>query len=345
MRNFSRQITAGASSISELLKDCPKNQIIGDNLVRAWSKINSPLYKKVLCSLSGGSDSDVMLDIVFRCDVNKKVDYVWYDTGLEYEATKEHLRNLEKRYQIKIKPYKAIKSIPTSCREYGQPFLNKRASEYIYRLQQHSFSWEDRPYEELIQEYPRCQSALKWWCNENEPMKNGRPSRLNIDNNLFLKQFMIANPPWFKISNKCCLYAKENVAGRLIREEGYDLSITGLRKAEGGARAIAYKSCFDEGNGGCANYRPLFWYKNEDKKCYKDAYFIENSRCYSEYGLKRTGCAGCPNGRELENELDVLRKYEPKLYLAVINIFGDSYEYKKMYMRYKEKMSKFRRAI
>lgn len=80
-----------AKTLDELLNTCPRNQIIGDNLVRAWSKINSPKYKKIVCSISGGSDSDVMLDIVWRCDKDNKVDYVWFDTGLEYQATKDHL--------------------------------------------------------------------------------------------------------------------------------------------------------------------------------------------------------------------------------------------------------------
>lgn len=53
-----------ASSIEELLSNCPKNQTVCDNLIRAWAKINSPKYKKIMCSISGGSDSDVMLDIV-----------------------------------------------------------------------------------------------------------------------------------------------------------------------------------------------------------------------------------------------------------------------------------------
>ena len=111
-----------AKTLDELLDTCPRNQIIGDNLVRAWSKINSPKYKKIVCSISGGSDSDVMLDIVWRCDKDNKVDYVWFDTGLEYQATKEHLKYLENKYDIKIKPYKAIKPIPLSCKQYGQPF-------------------------------------------------------------------------------------------------------------------------------------------------------------------------------------------------------------------------------
>lgn len=64
-----------ANSITELLNDCPQNQIIGDNLVKAWAKINNPAYGNIVCSISGGSDSDVMLDICWRCDVDNKTKF------------------------------------------------------------------------------------------------------------------------------------------------------------------------------------------------------------------------------------------------------------------------------
>lgn len=44
-----------ANSLEEALKDCPKNQIIADNLIRTWTKINSSLYSNILCGISGGS--------------------------------------------------------------------------------------------------------------------------------------------------------------------------------------------------------------------------------------------------------------------------------------------------
>lgn len=137
----------------ELISSAPENQIIGDNLVKAWAKINSPKYKKIKCSLSGGSDSDIMLDICNKCDKDNKIEYVWFDTGLEYQATKDHLKYLEKRYGIEIKSYKAIKSIPSTCKQYGQPFLSKRVSDYMSRLQKYGFQWEDRPFEELLEKY------------------------------------------------------------------------------------------------------------------------------------------------------------------------------------------------
>ena len=319
-----------ADSLDELLSTCPKNQTIGDNLVRAWSKINSPKYKKIVCSISGGSDSDVMLDIVWRCDKSNKVDYVWFDTGLEYRATKDHLKYLESKYGIEIIRCKPKKSIPVCCREYGQPFISKHVSEMIYRLQRHDFTWEDGVFEDLYKQFPKCKVALQWWTN------SCRSDQFNIRRNKYLKEFIIENHPVFKISNKCCQYAKKDIGHEVIKNGSYDLNVFGVRRAEGGTRTSAYKSCFDEQNV-YDSYRPLFWYQDSDKEEYINIYAIQNSKCYTEYGLKRTGCCGCPYARDLEFELDVIQQYEPKLYKAVNNIFGESYEYTRKYREFRRK--------
>ena len=115
-----------AKTLDDLLFDCPKNKVICDNLIRAWTIINRTKYSKIICSISGGSDSDIMLDIVWRCDKDDKVDYVWFDTGLEYEATKDHLKYLEDKYNIDIIPYKAVKPIVLTCKQYGQPFYQRK---------------------------------------------------------------------------------------------------------------------------------------------------------------------------------------------------------------------------
>lgn len=91
-------------SLMECLEkaNLPKNQTVLDNFIKAYHYINRPDFKTVLCSISGGSDSDIMLDIVYKVDKDKKVKYVWFDTGLEYQATKDHLDYLEQKYNIKI---------------------------------------------------------------------------------------------------------------------------------------------------------------------------------------------------------------------------------------------------
>lgn len=310
---------------------------IVDSFVKANSVINSPLYKTILCSISGGSDSDVMLDLIHRVDKDKKVKYVWFNTGLEYQATKDHLDYLEQKYNIEIIRERAIKPIPTTCREYGQPFLNKFVSEMIYRLQRHGFKWENKPLEELKEEYPKAGAALAWWCNARETGKYGF-SMFNINYNKYLKEFIIANPPTFKISSKCCMYAKKKVAHQIIKKYGVDLNIVGLRRAEGGIRATAIKNCYSIKDNGVDDYRPLFWYSDDNKKNYDNKFNVIHSACYTQYGFKRTGCCCCPYNRQLENDLEVTRIYEPNLYKAVCNVFKDSYEYTRKYREFVQLM-------
>ena len=191
-------------------------------------KLGTYLEKDVpmMCSVSGGSDSDIVVDLICKYGFGKDVDFVFFDTGLEYKATKEHLDDLEEKYGISIRRLKAIKSIPHCCKEYGVPFISKNASNMLSRLQKHNFQFEDEDFDTLYKKYPNCKSALRWWCN------CGATPRLNISWNKYLKEFLIANPPKFKISDVCCMYAKKRVSEKYIKDNGILISIMGVRKAE-----------------------------------------------------------------------------------------------------------------
>ena len=295
-------------------------------------------HSKIAVSISGGADSDIMFDLTFKVDKEKKAEYIFMNTGLEYEATKRHLQYLEEKYGVKITKLKATKPIPLACKKYGLPFLSKRVSEMISRLQKHGFKWEDEPFEVLLKKYPKCKAALKWWCNGHEKKKKGGESSFNVAYNTYLKEFLIQNPPSFAISPKCCTWAKKHALIEYINNNGFDLSCVGIRKAEGGARSTIYKNCYSEGIGEVDQYRPLFWFDNNSKAIYEKAHGIRHSDCYEVWGMKRTGCAGCPFGKDFEQELELIQKYEPKLFKAVINIFGASYEYTRKYREFQKEM-------
>ena len=140
-------------SIYKLLDRAP-TATISDSFVITNNKLKN--YDNIAVSISGGSDSDIMLDIIERLRRGKYIRYVWFDTGLEYQATKNHLDYLEKKYHIQIDRVKAIKPIPLACRQYGQPFLNKKVSDCIKRLQAHNFKWEDEDFDTLYKKYPKC---------------------------------------------------------------------------------------------------------------------------------------------------------------------------------------------
>lgn len=111
--------------------------------------------------------------------------------------------------------------------------------------------------------------------------------------------------------------------------------ITGVRKAEGGIRFVHYKNCYTQGGN---SYRPLFWFKDEDKREYERAFDIVHSDCYCKYGFARTGCVGCPFSRRLLTELKITKRYEPNMYKAVNNVFKESYEYTKQYRKFVREM-------
>lgn len=101
-------------------------------------------------------------------------------------------------------------------------------------------------------------------------------------------------------------------------------------------RAATYKTCFTVKEGAADTFRPIFWLRDKDKDEYCSHYGVSHSRCYSEYGLTRTGCFGCPFGKRFEDELVAIEEYEPKLLLAANSIFGKSYEYTREYLEFRK---------
>ena len=92
----------------KVLNSAPENKLILNTMKKADLLLNS--YKNPVCSISGGSDSDVMLDLLERVRNGRKITYVFFDTGIEYQATKNHLNDLEAQYGIEIVRRRAKKT-------------------------------------------------------------------------------------------------------------------------------------------------------------------------------------------------------------------------------------------
>jgi len=331
--------------LNELYEYILNHPRCNQNILAAFGKVARylPSHKKIVVSISGGSDSDIMLDMLSRFDPDKQNIYVFFDTGIEYKATHRHLDYLEVKYGIKIERVPAEVPVPKGCKKHGQPFWSKHISGMIGRLQKHGFMWEDAPLDVLLKKYSNCRGALRWWCNDFErkidKRGNVKESKFNIGYVTFLKEFMILQPPSFKISEKCCNGAKKSLGKLAMKRHKGDLKAVGVRKAEGGIRSSAYKSCFSESTKhSYDDFRPIFWITNKDKIDYEALFNITHSDCYCVYGLTGTGCAGCPFGKEFEFELTVIKQYEPHLYKAVNNIFGDSYDYTRKYIAFRKEM-------
>lgn len=238
------------------------NVVTTDAIVKCKSVLEN--HNKVLFSYSGGSDSDTMLDLVQKVikmiDWKGEIKYVWFDTGIEYDATKRHIPEIEQKYGITIERVRAKIPVPLGCKTYGLPFLSKYASQMISRLQAKNFDFRNdgwKTYEELSEKYPNTQSALKFWCCAYGSTVIAKPSHFNINQFAYLKEFMIENPPTFKISDKCCWGAKKHTAHDYLKEHKFDLQCLGLRGAEGGVRATNTKGCFSHYADKTDIYRPI----------------------------------------------------------------------------------------
>lgn len=276
-------------------------------------------HESISVSVSGGSDSDVIVHMIctnFR-EYLPKIHFVFANTGLEYQATLRHLEYLENRYGITINRVRGV-PIPRAVKKYGVPFVSKQASEYMGRLQNHGFEWEGGNLEGLVAKYEKCRAALRWWCNDW-----GEKSRFNIDWNKGLKANMVKRPPKFQISAMCCQKSKKEPLTKFQKSIKADMVITGERKSEGGARATK-GNCFGHIHG-VDRYMPLYFWSDETKEYYIKAEGIVRSDCYEVWGMHRTGCVGCPFAKNIVDELKLMKQYEPKMFRACMNVFGDAY--------------------
>ena len=326
----------------ELINSAPQNLSIVDSLLKARSVLGR--HRRISVSVSGGSDSDSILDLVELVKPEGcEVAYVFFDTGLEYDSTKRHLDYLEAKYGIKIERRRAKTTVAAACRLYGVPFISKDVSDAIGRLQTHGFDWSDTPEIATPEKYGRCKGALDWYFDRRGDGTSGK-TRYSIKRLFQLKEFIISTPPTFKISEKCCDYAKKKVADEFHKEFAPDLVVTGMRQAEGGRRVGAIQTCFTPGKSeGPNNYRPIWYWSDADKALYKQWRELTYSDCYEVWGLKRTGCTGCPCNSKVEQELEIVTKYEPKLAKAAYGVFGESYKYRREYVAFKEEIKTSRR--
>lgn len=308
-------------------------------------------HPDAVCSYSGGADSDIMIDIIERTREAfglLPVKYVFFNTGLEMKATKEHVKDTARKYGVEIEECRPEVNIVNAARKYGIPFVSKIMSAGLEGWQKKNIPLgiaeeyemsDDKAAKrkELKERYPGCESTINFLCCCNasgEPRPN---IQLVINSSKYMRDFIGECPPDFQVSARCCDYCKKQPAHRV--QKGYDMIITGERRDEGGMRSVPRKDntalCFTETRSGQYRLRPLYYVSDADKAWYKEYYGIRYSDAYEVYGLTRTGCCGCPISYRAVDDLEKIRPYEPNVVKAAWNIFGKSYEYRAKYNQYK----------
>ena len=314
-------------------------------------------HPNAICSYSGGSDSDIMLHLIEQ--VRKTFDlppvqYCFFNTGLEMEAIKQHVKDVEKLYGVTITEYRPKKNIVLATREYGLPFVSKIMSSGLEGVQKKNIPLsiadeyaeaEDKIAKraELKARYPGCETTINFLCGCNSKGEPRPDIQLVINSSKYMLDFIKENPIPFKVSNTCCKCCKKDLAHSI--QKNFDMVITGERRDEGGMRSVPKKEsdnpnetmCFSETASGQYRLKPLYYVSDADKQWYKEHYNIRYSDAYEVYGLTRTGCCGCSISAKAIEDLEKIRPYEPNLVKAAWNVFGESYIYRQKYNEYKAK--------
>lgn len=309
-------------------------------------------HPRAICSYSGGADSDIMIDLI---ETARKiapslppVKYVFFNTGLEMKATKDHVKETAEKYGVEIEEIRPKVGIVQAVRGHGIPFVSKIMSAGLEGWQKKGIPLsiadeyaqaDDKAGKrrELSERYPKCESIINFLCCCNSAGEPRPDIQLVINSSKYMRDFIGEHPPDFQISAKCCDYCKKQVAHNAQKD--YEMIITGERRDEGGMRSVPRKDntalCFGEQGNGQYRLRPLYYVTDKDKAWYKEQFGVRYSDAYEVYGLTRTGCCGCPISYKAVEDLELIRPYEPNVVKAAWNIFGKSYEYRAKYNAYK----------
>ena len=184
-------------------------------------------HPKAILSYSGGSDSDILIDLIEGEHGVRKmlpslppVKYVFFNTGLEMKATKDHVKTTAEKYGVEITECRPKIGIVQASRQYGIPFVSKIMSAGLSEWQkkgvplsiaQEYEQAEDKAAKraELKERYPKCESLINFLCccnSAGEPRPN---IQLVINSSKYMRDFIGEYPPDFQISAKCCDYCKK----------------------------------------------------------------------------------------------------------------------------------------
>lgn len=293
--------------MSEFLKVAVENAI--DRIKKHYEETDGKIY----LGFSGGKDSTVLAHLIMMAELPTKIPFVFANTGIELEATYKFVKEFPYDNVVVVKPRKPYAQI---LRDYGKPALSKIKSEGLSTYQNH----KDEPL--------KTARARQMITGIRERAGVLIPESRN-SYKLANKHMHFVHPDMeIKIANKCCQYMKKYPFKDFAKENDMNGAYSGVRTAEGGARAIMYKTCTvikEQGGKKYLTSLPIYDWSDEIVEEFIQHYNIKLSDAYEKYGCQRTGCVGCPYAKDLKFELKMLYDNEPLKYKAVMKWNGDVY--------------------
>ena len=236
-------------------------------------------------SYSGGKDSHFLLWFIREYMGETRIPIVGVNTSFEIPEIRDRIL---KNSDIVLHPELHRRQIKEN---YGIPCFSKQQDEYICRYQNGS----------------RSENTMR--------AVNGENTLFNL--NQTARELLLSGK-LHKVSNKCCKYNKERPMMQYGKETGRK-AIIGTRQSESKTRKAKYNKCLTASG----NFTPLYDFSDELMDGLYKEYNIEIPKCYTY--LSRTGCGGCPYGRNtgIETELAMLPRLQR---IQTIKFFKESYD-------------------
>ena len=245
------------------------------------------LENNAYISFSGGKDSTVLSALIDLALPDNKIPRVYINTGIDYQAIVDFVLEygkLDKRLKI-IHP---TQNIRTMLENNGYPFKSKEHSQKV-ALYQHSGKTK------TIINYLGQGHKTNFLC----------PDILKYN---FTPDFKL------KVSDKCCYKLKKEPAEKWEKQNNKTITITGIRREEGGLRQ-SLKSCTVFADTSCKTlykFHPLLVVDDNFISAFIKRYNIHLCKLYyAPYNFKRTGCKGCPYNVDLQNQLYKMSVFMP----------------------------------
>lgn len=242
-------------------------------------------FNDYFLAYSGGKDSHFLYWFIKEFLHDDRIEIVGVNTGFEIP---EICERIIRNSDVVLHPSMKRNEIKE---KYGIPCYSKQQDEYIHRYQTGS----------------RTENTMKAIMGENVFFNLNQNARDNL-----------LSGKLHKVSNKCCLYIKEKPMIDYSKKTGKK-AIIGVRQSESKTRKAKYETCL-QSNG---NFAPIYDFSDVLIEDIYKAYDIEIPNCYIY--VQRTGCAGCPYGRNCEKELALLPEQQRR---KAIDYFKESYDIK-----------------
>ena len=239
------------------------------------------LENNAYISFSGGKDSTILHYLIDLALPNNKIPRLFLNTGIEYKFIRDFAQELAKD-DDRIIVYNSGVNIKKMLEENGYPFKSK---EHSYKVN-------------LYQKGSNSPSVIRYKNGSQFQCPKKLLYQLNTNFNL-------------KVSSMCCNKLKKEPIKKWQKENNKPITLTGMRKEEGGQRANIGCILTDK-NDNLLKFHPLLVVNEEWENEFIKRNNIQLCKLYyPPFNFRRTGCKGCPFALGLQEQLDVMEKLLP----------------------------------